>query len=128
MKKLTQSQLDTLIQVLADFNTSGVFKLNVAQLRVLGCPYYNHVPSYLFHEGYMSSDKKLIKIIYLGDIPRLLKEIFHFARRGTKTIATISAAIKEISDLAPFSDKELAEELRFRGYNVEATKIITTSL
>jgi hypothetical protein len=112
--------------VIAEINEIGRLRYSPDQLAAMRCKYANTVVLYLKNKGYIDERKKLIKPI---EIKNPEKEIYEFikSRRTNRVNPTKNTPIKFFNNDDRFwnkSDKDLVEELRDRGYEVTAKKII----
>ena len=172
MRKVTLSQMQTLKNVLIDFNTRGTFIFSQRELKEMHCPFYKALALYLKSKGYMDKGFTKLKPIYVEKIVELCKILGEFSKasvEGRKDITTeevsedspIDLAYaeqlkasksstdsgqpkvfpqilirekqypiakpcvnKDMFKLSSFTDKALAEELRKRGFIVDAHKVV----
>jgi hypothetical protein len=169
MRKVTLSQMQTLKNVLIDFNTRGTFIFSQRELKEMHCPFYKAITLYLKNKGYMDRGFTKLKPIYVEKIVELCKILGEFSKasvedRKEMTTEEVSedtpidlanaehlnfgnskylgqptvfpqiaskekqypiagpCVDKDMFKLSPFTDKALAEELRKRGFIVNAYK------
>ena len=114
--------------ILQGINDCGYLRYTGCDLNKMGVKYSRHLKSFLFRNGYIDENNKLIKHI---DVKYFVESLakYKLSLNGNLNHRfkdnQIPENIKDIEKtLSSYEDEELVKELRNRGYEVSAIKTI----
>ena len=126
--KALPSAVQTLKDVLIDFNRKGVLEFTNPDLVSLKCYYGNSLRAYLIARGYMTNDSKKLKPIVVADMEGLAKDLSNFAAEKVNKRKPKNLKPDPKNVLQGLADKDLADALRARGYKVTAVKTVEVEI